>query len=49
MSVPPRIVIAIGPPLVVLVLLFTTAGGQRFVDFLDLRALTWMQLRGDRP
>ena len=42
MSVPPRIVMAIGPPLVVLVLLFTTAAGRRFVDSLDLRALTWM-------
>jgi hypothetical protein len=42
MSLPPRIVIAIGPPIVVLVLLFTTTAGRRFVDSLDLRALTWM-------
>ena len=42
MSVPPRIVMAIGPPLIGLVLLFTTAAGRRFVDSLDLRRLTWM-------
>jgi hypothetical protein len=42
MSVPPRFGLAIGPPVVAIVLLFTTAAGRRFVDSLDLRTLTWM-------
>ena len=44
MSVPPPFVLAIGPPLAALVLLFTTAAGRRFVDSLDLRQLTWMHI-----
>ena len=41
-SLPPRFALAIGPPLVAIVLLFATAAGRRFVDSLNLRALTWM-------
>ena len=42
MLMPPRFVLAIGPPLFVIAALFATAAGRRWVDTLDLRMLTWM-------
>ena len=42
MLMPPRFVLAVGPPLFVIGALFATAAGRRWMDTLDLRMLTWM-------
>lgn len=41
---PPRFMLLLLPPLVCIVLLFTTKKGRRFVDMLDVRTLTILQI-----
>lgn len=41
-SVPPRLIMAIGPPVLAIIACFVTAGGRRYVDGLDARQLTWL-------
>lgn len=41
-SVPPRFALAIAPPLLLLVVLFATKGGRRWLDGLSLVRLTWL-------
>ncbi len=43
-AVPPRIVLLVGPPLLLLVALFGTRNGRAFLDSLDLNLLTWMHV-----
>ena len=43
MTLPPRFVLAVGPPLLVIIVLFLTKGGRRFIDSLPLSSLTWLQ------
>ncbi|WP_247233773.1 hypothetical protein [Telluribacter sp. SYSU D00476] len=40
-SVPPRLIFAVGPPLLAIVLLFSTGKGRRFLDRLPLSTLTY--------
>ena len=37
---PPRFILALGPPLLVIIYLFLTKSGRRFIDSLDLKWLT---------
>src|SRR5688572_26429495 len=39
-TIPPRFVLAIGPPLLLIVALFLTSKGREFIDNFDLRLLT---------
>ncbi|RYF69179.1 MAG: hypothetical protein EOO39_18070 [Cytophagaceae bacterium] len=39
-TIPPRVSLLLIPPLVMTIMLFTTARGQRFIDRLDLKTLT---------
>lgn len=39
-SMPPRFLLAVGPPLLVIILLFATKNGRRFIDRLNIRTLT---------
>jgi hypothetical protein len=41
-SVPPRFLVAVMPPLLFIVGVFVSATGQKFVDRLSLRQLTWI-------
>jgi hypothetical protein len=43
-TVPPRFVLAIGPPLIAILLLFITKSGRQLIDRLDLRFLTIIHL-----
>lgn len=40
-AVPPRLIFAVGPPLLVIILLFTTRQGRMFLDRLPLSTLTY--------
>src|SRR6478736_1760788 len=39
-TIPPRFILLAGPPLLIIIALFLTVRGRRFLDSLDLRALT---------
>lgn len=41
-SLPPKLILAILPPLLAIVFLFTTKKGKRFIDSLPLQTLTWL-------
>lgn len=41
-ALPPRLVFAVGPPLLAILLLFLTKGGRRFLDSLSLTRLTYL-------
>ena len=43
-TVPPRFLLAIGLPLVAVILLISTAGGRRFIDKLDRQFLTLLHI-----
>lgn len=44
MDVPPRFALLVGPPLLLIVLLFVTRKGRLFIDSLDTRALTLLHV-----
>jgi hypothetical protein len=39
-TIPPRLVLAIGPPVLLIIVLFSTKKGQKYIDSLDAGALT---------
>ncbi len=41
-SMPPRFLLIIGPPFLVILALFNHAGGKRFLDQMDLSTLMWL-------
>lgn len=41
-SLPPKLIVAIIPPLLTIILLFVTKKGKRFIDNLPLQTLTWL-------
>jgi hypothetical protein len=43
MTLPPRFVLAVGPPLLFIIILFLTKRGRKFIDSLPLSSLTWLQ------
>ncbi|MBK8340301.1 MAG: hypothetical protein IPK99_10090 [Flavobacteriales bacterium] len=43
-TLPPRMALALGPPLVVLVAMFLIPSGRTWMDALDLRMLTWLHV-----
>lgn len=43
-SLPPRFALLIGPPLLVIVLLFVTKKGRQYLDGLDARTLTYLHV-----
>ncbi|MBK6752641.1 MAG: hypothetical protein IPG69_03435 [Flavobacteriales bacterium] len=43
-TLPPRMALAIGPPLVAIVAMFATLGGRAWMDTLDVRTLTWLHV-----
>ena len=43
-TLPPRMALAIGPPLVAIVVMFATRSGRACVDALDVRLLTWLHV-----
>lgn len=42
LSLPPKLIVAIAPPLLTIVFLFVTKNGKRFIDNLSLQTLTWL-------
>jgi hypothetical protein len=44
LSMPPKFLLAIGPPLLLIIGLFTTKGGLHFIDSLDLSTLTLLHI-----
>ena len=43
-TIPPRFALLVVPTLIVIVGLFTTASGRKFIDSLDLKTLTWLHV-----
>src|ERR1051326_5777184 len=43
-SIPPHFLLAAGPPLIAIILLFITKGGRRFIDGIDLRAIVLLSI-----
>lgn len=43
-TVPPRFPLLLGPPLVGIILLFSTTKGRVFIDSLNLKHLTWLHM-----
>jgi hypothetical protein len=43
-TLPPRFVLLIGPPLLLIIFLFSTRWGQKFIDALDVEFLTWIHV-----
>lgn len=43
-SMPPRFLLLAGPPLLLLLFLFLTHRGRRFIDRFDLKLMTWMHV-----
>lgn len=43
-SIPPRFIFLIGPPLLLIVILFLTKRGRKFIDGLNLKTLTWLHI-----
>jgi hypothetical protein len=44
LTMPPRLIAAVLPPFLVLVLLFSSKKGRRFIDGLPLQTLTWLNI-----
>jgi len=43
-GLPPRFIFAVAPPLLVIILLFVTGAGRRFINNIDLRAITLLSI-----
>ena len=43
-TLPPRFALLVAPPLVVIVILFLTTQGKKFIDALDIKVLTWLHI-----
>src|SRR5688572_15576639 len=43
-TIPPRFVLLIGPPVLLIIGLFLTRPGRDFIDSLDLKMLTWLHV-----
>lgn len=43
-AMPPRFILALGPPLLIIILLFITRRGRRFLHNWDIKWLTWLHV-----
>jgi len=43
-TLPPNFVLTIAPPLLAMIILFITKGGRRFIDSIDLKAITLLSI-----